>query len=331
MSAVGRFSSALVLAFAIALGPGMEPALAQGGIPELRLVPQNATFIGYADVRAVMASEASEQLSRALGTQDDGRREFEVQTGINIERDVDRVVACSIRPGAADAPGVSGLILARGSFDAGRIEALMRGRGAAVEVRRGLRLFVVERPAPAGSSASSPDTAEPVALTFIEPGLVAFGSADLVRRAIDRATDPAGPATSSAIVDLARSLEGAHVWAVGRFDELRGQAPLPPTIASQLPPITWVTLTGRVEGSVSGVVRAETGSEESAAGLRDAVRGLVALARLQAPQGAELRALLQSVEIHGTGRTVALSFDAPAQLFDVLGRRARDGALQSGR
>jgi hypothetical protein len=307
----------------------MEPALAQGGIPELRLVPPNATFIGYADVRAVMASEASEQLSRALGAQDDGRREFELQTGINIEQDVDRVVACSIRPGVADTPGVSGLILARGSFDAGRIEALIRGRGTAVEMRRGLRLFVVERPAPAGSSA--PDTAEPVALTFIEPGLVAFGSADLVRRAIDRATDPASPATSSAIVDLARSLEGAHVWAVGRFDELRGQATLPPTIASQLPPITWVTLTGRVEGSVSGVVRAETSSEESAAGLRDAVRGLVALARLQASQEAEFRALLQSVEIHGTGRTVALSFDAPAQLFDVLGRRARDGALQPGR
>ena len=69
--------------------------------------------------------------------------EFQNQTGINIETDIDRVVACldaRIDDGA-NRPG-AGMVLARGRFDAVKIEALMREHGAQVEDYKGKRLIV---------------------------------------------------------------------------------------------------------------------------------------------------------------------------------------------
>ena len=66
-------------------------------------------------------------------------------------------------------------------------------------------------------------------------------------------------------------------------------------------------------------MRAETGDEDAAKNLREVVRGFLALARLQAGSKPEFQAFLQSLELGGAGKTVALSFDVPAQLFDLLG------------
>ncbi|PYR32675.1 MAG: hypothetical protein DMF92_01275 [Acidobacteria bacterium] len=72
-------------------------------------------------------------------------------------------------------------------------------------------------------------------------------------------------------------------------------------------------------------MRAEAGDEEAAKNLRDVVRGLLALARLQAGSGPEFQGLLQSLELGGAGKTVALSFDVPAQVFDLLGAAGSTG------
>jgi hypothetical protein len=72
-------------------------------------------------------------------------------------------------------------------------------------------------------------------------------------------------------------------------------------------------------------VRAEAGDEEAAKNLRDVVRGFLALARLQAGSRPELQGLLQSLELGGAGKTVALSFDVPAQVFDLLGAAGSTG------
>ena len=41
-----------------------------------------------------MTSELRQKLRSAIPLQENGQREFENQTGINIETDIDRVVAC---------------------------------------------------------------------------------------------------------------------------------------------------------------------------------------------------------------------------------------------
>src|SRR6185436_13232919 len=108
-------------------------AVAASAPDELRLVSSKAAFLGYADVRKVMASELRQRLRRALPAQENGQREFQNLTGINIETDIANVVAFiePTEPGST-VPG-AGMVLASGLFDEVKIESLMREHGATVE------------------------------------------------------------------------------------------------------------------------------------------------------------------------------------------------------
>jgi hypothetical protein len=121
---------------------------------------------------------------------------------------------------------------------------------------------------------------------------------------------------------LVRSLDGGNAWAVGRFDVLQSQARLPQEIATRLPPITWVAVSGHIDGGLRGVVRAEARDEEAANNLRDVVRGFLALGKMQAGSRPDVQAMMQSLELGGTGKTVALSFQVPAEVFDAVAAAA---------
>ena len=110
---------------------------------ELRFVSVKATFVGYADVHQVMTSELRQRVRRALPAQENGQREFQDLTGINIETDIAHVVAF-IEPteSGSNLPG-AGMVLASGLFDEVKIESLMREHGATVEPYKDKRLIVV--------------------------------------------------------------------------------------------------------------------------------------------------------------------------------------------
>ena len=329
--------SLLVLAVGVGTGlvayyVGLSPsAFAQrGGTEELRYLPRDASVVAYADVHEVMTSELRQRLRHAvpMQRQEDGQREFQNETGINIETDIDRVVAC-LEPDVASVSG-AGMVLARGRFDEVKIEALMREHGAQVENYKNSRLIVADhldvghRKSADGGVGDNPNAGPPrpdrFALSFIEPGLVAVGGIGLVRHAIDLHTSGGeSVVTNDELMKQVRSLDRGNAWAVGRFDLLRSNAGFPKGVATQLPAITWFSASGHVDGGLRGVVRAEAGDDEAAKNLRDVVRGFLALVRLQAGSRPEFQGLLQSLELGGAGKTVALSFDVPAQVFDLLG------------
>ena len=288
-----------------------------GGPEELRFVPRNATLVAFANVNEIMTSSLRERLRQALPDQPDGQREFESQTGINIETDIDRVVAC-VSP-------EKGMVLARGRFDVVRIESLMREHGAVVEDYKGVRMIRVER-SPAGNRNDLPfGPGDSLTLAFVEPGLVALGSSMLVRNAVDLKAGGDNVMANEELMKLVSSLESGNVWAVGRFDALTSQTRLPIEVADRLPPITWFSATGNVNGGLSGILRVETRDEASATDLRDVIRGFLALAKMQAGSNAAITATVQSLQLGGTGKTVALSFDIPEAVFDVISA-ARGGA-----
>jgi hypothetical protein len=119
-------------------------------------------------------------------------------------------------------------------------------------------------------------------------------------------------------MNLVRSLETGNAWAVGRFDALTAQAHLPGDIASRIPAITWFSVSTHINGGIRGVVRADARDDEAANNLRDVVRGFLALGKLQTNSNPQLQAMMQSLNLGGTGKTVALSFDVPAQVFDLI-------------
>jgi len=300
----------------------------RGGPADLGFVPRNASVIAFANVHEIMTSELRQKMRRAIPIQENGQQELQEQTGINIETDIDTIVAC-MSPDVATSKG-AGMVLARGRFDETKIEALMREHGAHVETYNGKRLVVADpKDFVADKDATGDVTAHPhtsLSLSFMEPGLAAIGSTTLIKSAIDLHKSGNNPQAglesvtgNDELMNLVRSMDSANAWAVGRFDALRAQSHLPANVLGQIPAITWFAASGHVNGGLRGTLRAEARDDESANSLRDVVRGFLALAKLGANAKPELQSMMQSLELGGTGKTVILSFAVPAELFDVIG------------
>src|SRR3954468_5539718 len=135
------------------------------GPAELAYVPADAGMVAFADVHDLATSELRQKV-RAFQPNGDGQKQFETETGIDIERDVDQVVAAA-SPSAGNIPPGQPLVLARGRFDTVRIEALIREHGGQVEEYKGKRLVVIATPQP-----PAPQQAMHMAVGFIEPGLI---------------------------------------------------------------------------------------------------------------------------------------------------------------
>jgi len=293
---------------AYSLGLSTSAFTRQGGPDELQFVPANSALVAYADVRDIMTSELRQRFKSNFPMRENGQQEFQTQTGINIETDIDHVIAAFVPTGEVTGrvPG-SAIVLARGRFDQVKIESLMRDHGAQVEDYKGSRLIIGD-----ASQAKS------VSLAFLEPGLVAVGSSALVRGAVDLKTGGASIATNDSMMNLIRDIDSGNAWAAGRFDALTSQANFPSGVAQQLPSLTYFSASAIIDSGIRAKVRAESRDEESANSLRDLVRGFLALAKIQSSARPEINTLVQSLQLGGTGTTVSLSFDLPATAIDAL-------------
>jgi hypothetical protein len=277
------------------------------GPEELTYIPGDARMVAFADVRGLASSELRQKL-RQFEPSTDQKHQFETQTGIDIERDVDSVLAAAWT--SASAPQPPPLVLVRGRFDEVRIEGLIREHGGAVQDYKGKRLLIAE---------TTPTT---IAIAFLEPGLLAAGDGAAVRRAVDTKQAGTGSVVDNAeLLKLIKDADNGNAWGVARLDAA-AISPLPKEIAQQLPPINWISATGRVDSGVEAVVRAQAKDEQSAENLRDVVRGFIALARLQAGDKLQFAEVVNSLELGGEGTTVTLKFTVPATVIDALGTRA---------
>ena len=279
------------------------------GPDELQYVPADAAVVAYANVRDVMNSEFRQRF-RQMEPQSAERHEFEVQTGINIEQDIESVVA-AMMPGGTDItahPEQSALVLARGRFQANRLEALAVEHDAVVSEYQGKRIITPKEGV----------TPAKMALGFIDADLVAFGSESTVRRAIDAGRENRNVVSNNEMMRLVAELGNSNIWAVGRFDALTKEAKLPAEIQSQIPTISWFSAAGHINGGVTGVLKAEAKDDEAAQNLRDVVRGFLALAKLQASTKPGLQQMVDSLQLSGEGKTVALAFSVPSEMLDVI-------------
>jgi hypothetical protein len=278
--------------------------LGGNGPAELVYVPADARVVAYADVRDIMDSEVRHKLAALQPGASNGADHFKEETGIDLETDIDYVVATHSGPGTSPTEGQPPLVLARGRFDAVRIEGLIRDKGGVVEDYKGSRLLV--------------EDAMKLAVVFLEPGLVAIGGPGAVRQAIDTKASGANVTGNDEVMRLVRDINDGDAWVVARFDALTGSK-LPPEVASQLPAINWFSARGSVDTGLQGQLRVETRDDASAQNLQEVIRGFMALGRLQTGQHPEVAEFLNSVQLGGEGKTVSLSFSLPAEMIDALG------------
>jgi hypothetical protein len=288
------------------------PVFSRAAAPDdLQYVPADAAVVAYANVREVMTSEFRQRF-RKMEPHSTERDEFEARTGLDVERDIDSVVA-ALMPATdgsldTDSPEKAALILARGRFDRAKLEALATEHGGKAEDYQGTRLLLHLRDDDGEDSE--------MAMGFVESDLVALGSAEGVRRAIDAHRSGRTIVSNTAIMQQVTALDGNNAWAVGRFDAVAGKVPR--ELQAQVPAVTWFSAAGHVNGGVSGVVRAEARDEAAAQNLHDMLRGFLALAKLQAGSEPALRQVVESLQLTGDGKVVSVQFALPTEVFDAL-------------
>ena len=62
-------------------------------------MPADAAVVAYCNVQDVMHSQLRQKLQQHMPNREEGQAEFERETGINIERDIDRVVGFLVPDG----------------------------------------------------------------------------------------------------------------------------------------------------------------------------------------------------------------------------------------
>lgn len=315
--------AALILVLGLSVGlvayfggvPGSLFA-AGAGPDELRYVPTDAAVVAYANVKDVMTSDLRQRMVKLdESSVKGGREEFKNETGIDIEKDIDYVVACIGAKGAS-ADDANALLLARGRFDTARIEAMALQHGGKVEQYKGKHVMTGfgDHSRPGAATETS------MAMSFVENGLAAMGQADMVRQAIDRAANGGSSVRKNAeLMKLVGEMGSPSMWAVGRFDSIAAQAKLSAEVTDRIPPITWFAASGHINGGIQATIKAEAKTAEAAKNLRDIVQGFAALAKMQAGNTPQAQAMWPDIQLGGTDNTVTLSFTVSSALLDMIG------------
>jgi hypothetical protein len=264
--------------------------------------------VAFANVREIMDSELVQKIQALAPRNGNGLARFEEETGVDVTRDVDYVLGAFSGEAPVGPEQGHPLVIARGRFDNVRIEGLVRSKGGTVEDYKGVRFLKVHEPTGAMDAA----------LAFVEPGLIAMGAEAAVRQAIDGHSGSANATGNAELVRLVKGAADGNAWVVARFDALSAAGQLPADVMQRLPAINWITVTGHVNGGIRAAVRAEARDDAAAKNLRDVLQGMLALAKLQTGQRADVAALMDSIELGGEGKNVSLGLSVPIEVVDHL-------------
>jgi hypothetical protein len=327
--------SAAILAAGLCTGlvayyAGGIPSLSASrtGPAELSYIPADATVVAYANVGEVMSSEIRQKMKQVMPGEQ-GQKEFQQQTGIDIEHDIQYVVAAVTSAAPANA---NGLVVARGNFNPTQLETLAREHGGVVEEYKGKRLVTVSENGHERDRADvdrdreeAPQTPERhsgehrMTLAFLEPGLIAIGSEAAIKSSIDAQLTSHSITSNDEMMELVSDIErGNNAWAVGRFDAIASEAHIPSDIKNRLPAVKTFAVMSHIDGGVAGTLRAEARDDQAAENLRQVVQGFLALGRMQSQADPKIAGLLNSLQLSGSGRTVALSFAVPSEVFELI-------------
>jgi hypothetical protein len=269
----------------------------------LGLVMPDAKLIGGVNVTEVRDSPFGRFLISRGQSDVKGFEEFTAATGFDLKRDLSEVIYASASTQPGDRTGV---LLARGNFDPGRIATLVQGAGKAPEVYEGVEMLSGKL--------------ETRVLAFLDAGTAIAGHADAVRAVIDRRNSPAqlSPDLSS---QIDRMSAANHVWAItlGSFAPAAGAAD------SKMPGDLFRSIEQAVAGVRFGTTvqlsaEAVAVTAEEATALAGALRFLTSTAAMNPPKGRSMdfAAILQGLKLSSEGNTVKLFLEMPEADLEKL-------------
>jgi len=323
-------------AFIIVLGLGTGlVATYSGNMPlgllgrddaQLGYIPADAAAVGYADVRAIMSSEFRQKVRQMLPSGEELAK-IQQELGVDVEHDIDSVSAAYLG-GASEK---SGVVVVHGRFNDVQIETLATQHGAVASEYKGKRLLTMNPAAEAAGADGHQGEHATATVAFLEPGVLAMGQTSAVQRAIDAGGSGADIRKNAELTVLIDDMRGVgNAWFVGQVGALTDHTALPDEIAGHLSAINLVAMSVHVNGGVRGTIRAEARDDEAAGQLRDIAKGALAAAHLMAGQNPKMDAMLTSLQITGSGKTVGMNFSVPLELLDIINGIAAGRELGTG-
>jgi hypothetical protein len=333
-------SRLVVLSSLIVVGVGVVGALgalyfdparaAVGPLPAEGLaLPGDTQFVMGFDVHRFVASPFYERFGKDRQGQGrpPGFTELEEKTGLNPERDVDRIVFAGR---AADRGPEGGVVLVSGRFDRTKLSRAIEtaGKGVTYKSHEGTTMYLFREG----------DAARSGAVAFLDDDTLVLGPRASVEAMLTNHAGGKVPMRSNAaLVALLESVKpGSTFWAVGDQSVLSRLPLSVPGAAGQgsitLPPVKSVVVTGDLDPLVAVDLTGEAVDNKAAQSLADVVRGLVALASLQASQKPELKELASAISVTTDATRVHVNVRVPYELIDSLsGKRpvAAVGGLES--
>jgi hypothetical protein len=314
------FAAMTVVVVGVAAGVGalwLSPARAAVGplAAEALILPADATFVMGFDVKRFAASPFYERFKAQRGMKPEALAELEAKTGLDPARDLDQIVVAGTGVKGA------GVAVALGHFDLyklGRaIEASGKAHGTSYE---GVTVY------------NFSEESKPLSLALVDESTLVLGPSDQVAQALASRTRGETPLkTNTALMARVEKIQpGSTFWMVGDQSLL---AALPASVPAaggtmSLPALKGLTVTGDLEPQVSVAVTGEAQDAAAANKLADVVRGLVAMASLQAAQKPELQQLASAVSVATEENRVLVSARIPYETLDAL-QPKRPQAVQS--
>ena len=307
---------------AVAYYNGNLPLKSRMGPEEFSYLPADVNAVAFANVGAIMASPFTQKLRQVLPTGEE-KAKIQEALGLDIERDIDSVVA----GGNGAGPAEKGIVLVRGRFNTGHLEALALQHGGRAQEYQGKKLIVFgdENRDPV------PGSHPFAALAFFEPNLLAFGERSAIEAAIDTKTTGQDVTKNADLMKLVGEVQaGSDSWVVGNFAAIRQSANVPAEVQKHIPAVQWFALSANLNGGVNGVIRAEAVDEKSGEELRAVVNGVLAAGRLVSGQDKRIEAMLNAMQVSGTGKTASVAFTIPPEILDIINGVAAMKNLHEG-
>ena len=290
-------SSATLLALFAGLLPAADSQL-------VSLVMPDAKMLAGINVDQAKTTPFGQYVLTQVQAQGPHLQEIAALTGFDPTRDVHELLVSSNA-----APGVKGgLLLARGNFDATRIQTAAQAAGGLLETYKGFTLL------------EDPKRMNGVA--FLDPTLAVAGDIASVKGAIDRQTLPA-PLPTSVMLQVNQWSGSQDAWFIADVPPatLHPQTPVPPNPAVQNALQTVQQAAGGIKfgGQVVLTSQAQTDTAQNATSLQGVVQFLASLAQMQAQQkNPQLAPILSSLVVTTSGNLVNLSLTVPESVAEQV-------------
>ena len=283
----------------------------------LNLVMPDAKVVAGVNVDQAKTSQFGQYVLSQMQSNDQDMQKLITLTGFDPTRDVGELLA------ASNGTPNTGLALARGNFDVGKITAVALANGGSTETY--------------GNATILEDPKKTHGVAFLSASLVVAGDLDSVKAAIDRQKSPA-PIPVALSMQVSQWSGSQDAWAISAVPPSSLQ---PPANAPKVPGMNGQGTFQSIQSAAGGVkfgavvvvkAQATADNAQDATSMGDALKLLANLAQMQSGQDPTAAALAQSLQITTQGSTLNVQISLPEdQLQQIVKPKANVKKVQRAR